>query len=203
MGRNGTRSGRKKLKEDGVDLLNSIADAAFDFAAKAPIEYGKECHEYLDILSQAEGLPLNPAQAAWLRLLTAHGQNDANGVQIALQEIVNVLAESVGQPDGDVLVPTVPTSSAEELAAIDGSHTLLLLDVSIGWQRRYTMPIRRGWVPRARRRYGPLPGTGGASNFSFVSASSFMTGTMESMKKTWRTALRVWATPLTISILIN
>lgn len=54
MGRNGTRSGRKKLKEDGVDLLNSIADAAFDFAAKAPIEYGKECHEYLDILSQAE-----------------------------------------------------------------------------------------------------------------------------------------------------
>ena len=47
---------------------------------------------------------MNPTQQAWLLLLKAHGQNDANDIQMALQDMVNIVAEGL-QHGEDILVP--------------------------------------------------------------------------------------------------
>ena len=83
------------VESSGKQLLDNIANAAFDFAEFAPLEWGKHLHDYFEIFARVEGMPMNPTQQAWLRLLKAHGQNDANDMQLALQDIVNIVAEGL------------------------------------------------------------------------------------------------------------
>ena len=106
------------LKEVGEQLLDGIVSAKFDFGRKAPIEYGHDLNAFSQLLSTAEGVGFNPAQQAWLKLLKAHGENDACGIQMALQAIVNAVIDYVEYGDA-VLVPEVPTPLAEQVEAAD------------------------------------------------------------------------------------